>query len=72
MSSRAEPYIVSEYVEGRSLERIVREDGPLSGGDLERLAIGTATALAAIHDARRGAPGFQTRQRHHRRRRPPV
>ncbi|TXK34687.1 serine/threonine-protein kinase [Nonomuraea sp. C10] len=45
------PYIVSEYVEGRSLERIVREDGPLSGGDLERLAIGTATALAAIHDA---------------------
>ncbi|TMR21939.1 serine/threonine protein kinase [Nonomuraea turkmeniaca] len=45
------PYIMSEYVEGRSLERVVREDGPLAGGDLERLAIGTATALAAIHEA---------------------
>ncbi|WP_223189432.1 serine/threonine protein kinase [Nonomuraea terrae] len=45
------PYIVSEYVEGRSLERVVREGGPLAGADLERLAIGTATALAAIHEA---------------------
>ncbi|MGN9781240.1 protein kinase domain-containing protein [Nonomuraea sp. ZG12] len=45
------PYIVSEYVEGRSLQRVVREDGPLAGGDLERLAIGTVTALAAIHEA---------------------
>ncbi|WP_053175538.1 WD40 repeat domain-containing serine/threonine protein kinase [Nonomuraea sp. SBT364] len=45
------PYIVSEYVEGRSLDRVVGEDGPLTGGDLERLAIGTATALAAIHEA---------------------
>ncbi|MEU4576276.1 serine/threonine-protein kinase [Nonomuraea sp. NPDC023979] len=45
------PYIVSEYVEGRSLDRVVREDGPLTGGDLERLAIGTVTALAAIHEA---------------------
>ncbi|MFI6906060.1 protein kinase [Nonomuraea sp. NPDC050394] len=45
------PYIISEYVEGRSLERTVREDGPLTSGDLERLAIGTATALAAIHEA---------------------
>ncbi|GAB2942300.1 serine/threonine-protein kinase [Nonomuraea sp. N2-4H] len=45
------PYIVSEYVEGRSLDRVVRENGPLAGGDLERLAIGTATALAAIHEA---------------------
>jgi hypothetical protein len=45
------PYIVSEYVEGRSLERVVSEDGPLAGGDLERLAIGTVTALAAIHEA---------------------
>lgn len=45
------PYIISEYVEGRSLDRVVRQDGPLAGGDLERLAIGTATALAAIHEA---------------------
>ncbi|MGR6920396.1 protein kinase domain-containing protein [[Actinomadura] parvosata] len=45
------PYIISEYVEGRSLERVVRQDGPLAGGDLERLAVGTATALAAVHQA---------------------
>ncbi|MFC5834685.1 protein kinase domain-containing protein [Nonomuraea insulae] len=48
---RGRPFIVSEYVEGRSLDQVVRQDGPLSGGDLERLAIGTATALAAIHEA---------------------
>jgi serine/threonine protein kinase len=45
------PYIVSEYVEGRSLAEVVRTDGPLTGGALERLAIGTATALVAIHKA---------------------
>ncbi|MEV4799220.1 serine/threonine-protein kinase [Nonomuraea sp. NPDC049421] len=50
-TEQGRPYIVSEYVEGRSLDRQVREDGPLPGGDLERLAIGTATALAAIHEA---------------------
>ncbi|MFC6086097.1 serine/threonine-protein kinase [Sphaerisporangium aureirubrum] len=44
-------YIVSEYVEGRSLERLVREDGPRKGGGLDRLAIATLTALAAIHRA---------------------
>ncbi|KAB2341777.1 bifunctional serine/threonine protein kinase/MFS transporter [Actinomadura rudentiformis] len=46
-----QPYIVSEFVEGRSLQQLVLEDGPRSGGDLHRLAIGTATALAAIHQA---------------------
>ncbi|MEV0197369.1 WD40 repeat domain-containing serine/threonine protein kinase [Nonomuraea sp. NPDC050691] len=45
------PYIMSEYVEGPSLGRTVKDDGPLAGGELERLAIGTATALAAIHEA---------------------
>ncbi|WP_051300959.1 serine/threonine-protein kinase [Actinomadura rifamycini] len=45
------PYIVSEYVEGPSLHDRVSRDGPLDGADLERLAIGTATALAAIHQA---------------------
>ena len=43
------PYIVSEYVPGPSLYRLVKEGGPLSGGPLERLAIGIATALVAIH-----------------------
>jgi serine/threonine protein kinase len=45
------PYIVSEYVAGPSLARYVAEHGPLSGAALERLAIGTATALVAIHQA---------------------
>jgi predicted Ser/Thr protein kinase len=45
------PYIVSEYVEGRSLRSHILEAGPRTGGSLERLAIGTLTALAAIHRA---------------------
>ncbi|WP_249346566.1 serine/threonine-protein kinase [Microbispora sp. H11081] len=45
------PYIVSEYVPGPSLSQVVATRGPLSGGALERLAIGTATALVALHDA---------------------
>ncbi|MEW9546809.1 protein kinase [Nonomuraea sp. NPDC050783] len=45
------PYIVSEYIEGPSLQRVVQEEGPRAGSVLHRLAIGTATALAAIHQA---------------------
>jgi predicted Ser/Thr protein kinase len=45
------PYIVSEYVPGPSLQTLVAERGPLEGGALDRLAIGTATALVAIHQA---------------------
>ncbi|GII53167.1 hypothetical protein Pth03_15560 [Planotetraspora thailandica] len=45
------PYIASEYIEGRSLRETVESDGPLTGAELERLAIGTATALIAIHHA---------------------
>ncbi|WP_214317353.1 serine/threonine-protein kinase [Nonomuraea sediminis] len=45
------PYVVSEFVDGPSLSDRVRERGPLRGGELERLAVGTATALAAIHAA---------------------
>jgi hypothetical protein len=45
------PYLVSEYVDGLSLQETVAAKGPLSGGALDRLAVGTATALAAIHDA---------------------
>ncbi|MFI7699757.1 serine/threonine-protein kinase [Nonomuraea sp. NPDC049480] len=45
------PYVVSEYVDGPSLADRVRERGPLRGGELERLVVGTATALAAIHAA---------------------
>ncbi|NKZ06265.1 serine/threonine-protein kinase [Actinomadura latina] len=46
------PYIVSEYVRGPSLNQHVLDDGPLDGAGLDRLAVGTATALAAIHQAK--------------------
>ncbi|MFI6476678.1 serine/threonine-protein kinase [Nonomuraea sp. NPDC050663] len=45
------PYIASEYIDGRPLREVVESDGPLSGAKLDRLAIGTATALVAIHHA---------------------
>ncbi|WP_433433375.1 serine/threonine-protein kinase [Nonomuraea sp. CA-141351] len=41
------PYIVTEYVDGPSLQQAGRH----SGADLQRLAVATATALAAIHAA---------------------
>ncbi|WP_019629198.1 serine/threonine-protein kinase [Actinomadura atramentaria] len=45
------PYIVSEYVAGPSLRARVLADGPLAGPELERVAAGMLTALAAIHRA---------------------
>ncbi|GIH74323.1 hypothetical protein Plo01_07520 [Planobispora longispora] len=45
------PYIASEYIEGRSLREVVEAEGPLRGAPLQRLAVGTATALVAIHHA---------------------
>ncbi|PZG48005.1 hypothetical protein C1I98_13040 [Spongiactinospora gelatinilytica] len=45
------PYIVSEYIPGVSLEELVRTEGPRSGGGLDRLAVTTISALAAIHRA---------------------
>ncbi|MEV0586983.1 serine/threonine-protein kinase [Nonomuraea sp. NPDC050310] len=45
------PYIVSEFVDGSTLHQVVAEEGPRSGVALHRLAIGTVTALAAIHQA---------------------
>jgi predicted Ser/Thr protein kinase len=46
------PYIVSEYIPGPSLRTFVQDGGALVGADLERLAIGLATALAAIERAK--------------------
>ncbi|MFI6502720.1 protein kinase [Nonomuraea typhae] len=46
-SAGGTPYIVTEYVEGPSLA----EAGRHTGADLQRLAVATATALAAIHRA---------------------
>ncbi|MGW3344817.1 protein kinase domain-containing protein [Nonomuraea rubra] len=45
------PYVVSEYVDGPALAEVIQERGPLRGAELRRLAIGTLTALAAIHQA---------------------
>ncbi|MFE3453401.1 serine/threonine-protein kinase [Nonomuraea sp. NPDC059194] len=44
-------YLVTEYVKGPDLSHAVREQGPLTGGNLEALAVGIATALSAIHGA---------------------
>ena len=44
-------YVASEFIDGPSLQERVDEQGPLSEGDLQRLAVGTATALTAIHGA---------------------
>ncbi|WP_051300622.1 serine/threonine-protein kinase [Actinomadura rifamycini] len=45
------PYVVSEYIDGPSLAQRVQDHGPLHGGALVRLAVNTASALAAIHSA---------------------
>ncbi len=44
-------YIVSEFIDGPSLSERVLTSGPLREGELQRLAVGTATALTAIHGA---------------------
>ena len=44
-------YLVSEYVDGPSLQEFTETEGPLTGGALARLMVGTASALAAIHRA---------------------
>ncbi|KAB2342387.1 serine/threonine-protein kinase [Actinomadura rudentiformis] len=46
-----QPYIVTQYVPGRTLEEIVEENGPIFGQALQRLATGLAAALSAIHGA---------------------
>jgi hypothetical protein len=45
------PYIVSEFVDGPSLQEAVARSGPRRGVELYRLAVSTATALTAIHQA---------------------
>ncbi|MFG3439421.1 serine/threonine protein kinase [Nonomuraea sp. NPDC047897] len=45
------PYVVSEYVDGPSLQEAVRDRGVMAGADLHRLAVATATALGAVHAA---------------------
>ncbi|WP_214411982.1 serine/threonine protein kinase [Sphaerisporangium fuscum] len=42
-------YVVREHVEGRTLREAVAADGPITGDALERIAVGTLTALTAVH-----------------------
>jgi serine/threonine protein kinase len=43
------PYLVTEYLEGIPLSRLVADDGPLDPAMLHGVALGVAAALAAIH-----------------------
>ncbi len=43
------PYLVTRYVAGPSLNRVVKTRGPLRGHDLVRLARGLVSAVEAIH-----------------------
>ena len=45
------PWIATEFIDGPTLQVAVAEGGPRVGTELQRLAVGTATALAAIHSA---------------------
>ena len=45
------PYLVVEYVDGPSLAEVIARQGPIGGGSLHSVAVGVATALAAIHGA---------------------
>ncbi|MFI0348905.1 serine/threonine-protein kinase [Actinomadura sp. 9N407] len=45
------PYVITEFIDGPTLQLQVQQRGVPSGPVLYRLAIGTATALAAIHMA---------------------
>lgn len=47
----ARPYIVTRYVQGRSLQQIVERDGPLGDEALRSLGVGLVAALDAIHAA---------------------
>ncbi|MFA1549578.1 serine/threonine-protein kinase [Actinomadura chokoriensis] len=46
-----QPYIVTQYVPGRTLEEVVEDSGPIYGPGLQRLGVGLASALSAIHGA---------------------
>jgi WD40 repeat protein len=43
------PWMVTAYIEGRPLDVVVRENGPLDGPGLRALAAALAEGLAAIH-----------------------
>jgi Tol biopolymer transport system component/predicted Ser/Thr protein kinase len=50
-SANGRAYMVTEYIDGVSLKDYVKENGELSPGMLQGVAIGVAAALVAIHAA---------------------
>jgi serine/threonine protein kinase len=49
--SREIPFLVMEYLRGRTLRAHVREGGPMREADIERVALQMADGLRAIHTA---------------------
>lgn len=47
----AAPYLVTEFIAGRTLADQVAAEGPLGSADGERIAVSVAAALTAIHGA---------------------
>ncbi|WP_407661268.1 serine/threonine-protein kinase [Frankia nepalensis] len=45
------PYLVTEFIEGKRLDTAVEESGPLGKSTLQGVAVGVASALTAIHGA---------------------
>jgi len=46
-----QPYLVTEYIDGKRLDSVVEESGPLGKSTLQGVAVGVASALTAIHGA---------------------
>jgi predicted Ser/Thr protein kinase len=45
----AEPYLVTEYIDGPTLDQVVAADGPLQRAELDQLGVTMAAALTGIH-----------------------
>ena len=45
----AAPYLVTEYIDGPTLEEVVKKEGPLRGAELDQLGVSMAAALTGIH-----------------------
>ncbi|HEY2308487.1 MAG TPA: hypothetical protein VGI05_21660 [Streptosporangiaceae bacterium] len=47
----SQPYLITEFVPGPSLAKVVYREGPLPTAEVRALAVGCATGIAAIHQA---------------------
>ncbi|MBB6550494.1 hypothetical protein [Nonomuraea rubra] len=56
-------WVATDFIDGPSLQEAVSANGPLRGADLDALAVGIATALTAIHQAKVVDRDPQTLQR---------